>query len=290
MQTRKPEWLRKNRTLTHNTHRISELFTKHNLHSVCHEARCPNLQECYTRKIATFLLMGNICTRACRFCQIHTRRKPGPIDPQEPKNVAKVAKELGLRHVVLTSVTRDDLPDEGIAHFMETIQACREQMPEARIEILTPDFHANSELFAKLAETPPDIFNHNLETIERLQKHIRPFASYETSLKALTLAKKIFPNNALTKSGLMVGLGETDEEVLQACQDLADHGVSILTLGQYLRPSQKHEPVHRFVHPDQFALYKKEALQMGYKYVFSGPYVRSSYMADFQVNEAEKAS
>jgi len=223
--------------------------------------------------------MGNTCTRGCRFCHIKTRKNGIPLDPEEPQKVAQAAKELGLRHIVLTSVARDDLEDEGVSHFSQCIQACREVAPKVRVEILTPDFHAKKILIQRLCQTPPDIFNHNIETVERLQSSVRHRANYKTSLKTLSLVKQFSPNS-LIKSGIMVGLGETNQELLNCFQDLRKIGVDILTIGQYMRPSKRHLSVKRYVTPQAFNELRDQSLAMGFKMVFSGPYVRSSYMAD----------
>jgi lipoic acid synthetase len=247
------------------------------LNTVCEHARCPNRPECFQRGTATFLILGNRCTRQCRFCAVRNGT-PAPADPDEPRRVAELAAELGLRHVVVTSVSRDDLPDGGAGAFAATIRLIK-QRPEVTVEVLTPDFSGKTKALAAVLDAKPDVFNHNLETVERLQPLIRPQANYQRSLFVLLTAARALPRPGV-KSGLMVGLGETDAELFEALADLRTAGCELLTLGQYLAPSRRHLPVARFVSPDQFAAYREKALAMGFKAVAAGPLVRSSYQAE----------
>lgn len=248
------------------------------LHTVCESARCPNLGECWSKRTATFMILGDICTRNCGFCAIKVGR-PGPPDHEEPVRVAQTAAAMGLKHVVVTSVTRDDLPDQGAGHFVATIKALREYLPQATVEVLTPDFQGRSELVAAVVQARPEIFNHNLETVRRLTRHVRPQGRYERSLEVLRLAKE-HDQRIITKSGLMVGLGETPEEVVQAMQDLRAAEVDALTIGQYLRPTMRHLPVVEYIEPGQFDQYARVAEEMGFLYVASSPFTRSSYNAE----------
>ncbi len=245
------------------------------LYTVCQEARCPNLGDCFLRGTATFLILGDTCTRNCRFCAIK-KGKPLPPDEDEPQKVAQAARRLGLNHVVVTSVTRDDLPDGGASHFASTIRNIRALNPGATVEVLVPDFGGRFSSLKKVLEAKPDVFNHNVETVPRLYPLVRPEASYYRSLQLLKLAKEM---GALTKSGLMVGLGERREEVNSVMEDMRGVGVDILTLGQYLRPSRKQLEVREYLPPESFGVYKEEALRFGFHYVSSGPFVRSSYQA-----------
>ena len=245
--------------------------------TVCEQARCPNIGECFSQGTATFLLMGTVCTRNCRFCAIDSGR-PEPLDPDEPQRVAAAAAELGLEFVVVTSVTRDDLPDGGAKHFAQTIEAIHECLPEAGVEVLTPDFGGSDASLAQVLGAEPTVFNHNVETVPRLQSEIRPQADYERSLGLLASAHQIAPHITI-KSGLIVGMGETTDEIGQTITDLADVGVSILTIGQYLQPTRRHRPVSRYIPPDEFDLYQQWGEEAGLAYVLSGPFVRSSYHA-----------
>ncbi len=249
----------------------------HGVATVCEQARCPNIGECYNRDTATFLIMGTVCTRNCRFCAIDTGR-PQPLDPHEPQRVAEAAADLGLDFVVVTCVTRDDLPDGGASHFVATIEAIRERLPEAGIEVLTSDFGGDESALAQVLEAEPTVFNHNVETVRRLQPEVRPQADYDRSLQVLAAAHQLAPHIP-TKSGLIVGMGETAAEIKQTMADLAGVGVSILTIGQYLQPTRRHRPVSRYVPPDEFDLYEQWGRQAGLAYVLSGPFVRSSYHA-----------
>jgi len=248
------------------------------LNSVCEEARCPNLGECFSRGTATFMLLGDRCTRRCGYCSVGTA-KPLPPDRGEPERVARAAYRLGLRYVVLTSVNRDDLPDGGAAHFAATISAVRRALPEAGIEVLTPDFKGDRRALATVLGAEPTVFNHNIETVPRLFPHLRPQGRYRLSLETLAAAREIRPG-VPTKSGLMLGLGETDAEVLEVLADLRTSGVSIVTLGQYLRPTRDHEPVHRYVPPEAFSRLEQDAHRLGFPTVYAGVFVRSSYNAD----------
>jgi lipoic acid synthetase len=248
------------------------------LHTVCQSARCPNLGECFGRGTATFLILGNACTRDCRFCAME-HGPPAAPDPEEPRRVAEAAKRLGLRFVVITSVTRDDLPDGGAAHFAATLHSLRELLPRARVEVLVPDFGGRPEAVQTVVAARPEVFGHNVETVPRLYPEVRPQADYRRSLEVLRLAAELAPQ-VVTKSGLMVGLGEEDEEVLAVLRDLRAAGVSAVTIGQYLQPTRGHALVVEYVHPEVFAAYARQAREMGFSRVMSGPLVRSSYQAE----------
>ena len=278
---RKPAWIRAKSPSHPEVIRLKELLRENELHTVCEEASCPNLGECFTHGTATFLIMGNICTRRCPFCDI-AHGKPDPLDANEPKHLAKTIAAMNLKHVVVTSVDRDDLRDGGSTHFTQCIAEIRKQSPNTRIEILVPDFRGRMEVaLAELTKCPPDIFNHNLESIPRLYKAVRPGSDYQWSLDLIKRFQQLHPE-VPTKSGLMLGLGETLEEVQQVMQDLRDHGCRMLTLGQYLQPSRYHLAVERFVTPAEFDQLAIVAKQMGFEHVASGPMVRSSYHADLQ--------
>lgn len=274
---RKPPWLTVRPFAGESYRQVSGLLAGLGLHTVCQEANCPNRGECFNRGTAVFLLMGPTCTRNCRFCDVRPG-KPGVLDASEPERVAQAAERLQLRHVVITSVTRDDLPDGGAAHFAETIRQVRRQLPTSTIEVLTPDFQGSSDALATVMAAAPTIFNHNVETVPRLYPEIRPAARYARSLDVLRNAKHV--HHACTKSGLMVGLGETADELKQVFGDLADTGVSILTIGQYLAPSREHFPIIRYYEPREFAELEGWARASGIGTVVSGPLVRSSYLAD----------
>ena len=254
------------------------LLREKSLHTVCEEARCPNLGECFTRGTATFLLLGDRCTRRCSYCSVSTAR-PLPPDPAEPGRVAEAALRMGLRYVVLTSVDRDDLRDGGASHFAATVRAVRQALPDAGIEVLTPDFKGDREALLAVLEAEPEVFNHNIETVPRLFPRLRPQGRYRLSLDVLAAAKALRPGQA-TKSGLMVGLGETDEEVAPVLADLRAAGVDIVTIGQYLRPTRDHEPVDRYVTPETFRAFEDEARRIGFPTVYSGVFVRSSFNAE----------
>lgn len=247
------------------------------LHTVCESARCPNLPECWSKKTATFMILGDTCTRACGFCAIKVG-KPLTVDHEEPANVATVAKELGLKHVVVTSVARDDLADEGAGQFASTIQALHQELPEAIVEVLVPDFKGKRWCVQIVTDAKPEIFNHNVETVPRLQTIVRPQAKYERSLRVLSMAKELNPQ-IYTKSGVMLGLGETKEEVIGVLRDLRSIGVDAVTIGQYLRPTMRHLPVNEFIHPSVFKEYERIGNEMGFAFVASAPFVRSSYNA-----------
>jgi len=276
---RLPEWLRKPRTHFDAVHQLKSGLRSLNLHTVCESARCPNMHECFHRGTATFMILGNLCTRGCGFCSVPKSRHPGALDPDEPANVARMAEAMRLRHVVITSVNRDDLDDGGSEHFSTTVRAVRAALPEARVEVLTPDFQGDLAAVARVLDAGPDIYNHNLETVPRLYPQVRPQADYRQSLDVLRFAKAHRPVT-LTKSGAMLGLGETAEEVHQLIRDLRAAGVDVVTLGQYLQPTRRNLPVAEFVPPAQFEAYRDFGLSLGFKMVFSGPFVRSSYMAD----------
>jgi lipoyl synthase len=276
---RLPEWLRKPRTHFESVHHLKSEFRMLNLHTVCESARCPNMHECFHRGTATFMILGNLCTRGCGFCSVPKSAHPGALDPDEPANVARVAIAMQFRHVVITSVNRDDLADGGSGHFSMTVRAVCTALPEARVEVLTPDFRGDLTAVARVLDAGPHIFNHNMETVSRLYRRVRPQADYRQSLDVLKFAKNYRPA-ALVKSGAMLGLGETSEELHQLLRDLRATDVDIVTLGQYLQPTRRNLPVAEFVPPAQFDAYRDFGLSLGFKTVFSGPLVRSSYMAD----------
>lgn len=278
---RRPEWLKVRVRWGENARDVAQLMRAGALHTVCEEARCPNIGECWEHRTATFMILGRVCTRACRFCAV-TSGRPQGVDESEPDRVAEAVVHLGLRHVVVTSVARDDLPDGGASVFARTIRAIRERAPQTGVEVLIPDFAGNEEALATVVEARPDILNHNVETVRRLQKPVRLKATYERSLWVLRRAKEMDPS-LTTKSGLMLGVGETWEEILQTLRDLRGAGVSIVTIGQYLRPTLRHLPVQRYYTPAEFAALRDEGLAMGFGHVESGPLVRSSYHAHEQV-------
>lgn len=280
---RKPSWIRAKSPFHPNVNKLKSVLREQNLHTVCEEAACPNLGECFGKGTATFMIMGDICTRRCPFCDVGHGR-PNPLDENEPQHLAETIKAMGLSYVVITSVDRDDLRDGGSSHFVGCIERTRELNPDTEIEILVPDFRGRMDLALDIMNTaPPDVFNHNLETIPRLYKQCRPGSDYQWSLDLLKRFKQKHPSVA-TKSGLMLGLGETIEEVLEVMQDMREHNVEMLTLGQYLQPSKHHLAVQRYVTPAEFdALYEK-GMALGFKHVASGPMVRSSYHADLQAH------
>jgi lipoic acid synthetase len=278
---RKPDWIRVRIPASTEVSRIKGIMRRRKLASVCEEASCPNLPECFGHGTATFMIMGEICTRRCPFCDV-AHGKPNPLDLEEPRQLAEAVAEMGLKYVVVTSVDRDDLKDSGAQHFVECIREIRSHNPETRVEILVPDFRGRMETaIDKLSGEPPDVFNHNLETVPRLYKKARPGANYEWSLKLLKEYKALNPG-VPTKSGLMVGLGEEIDEVIEVMRDLRRHDVDMLTIGQYLQPSKDHLAVDRFVHPDEFARLQQLGEEMGFSQTASGPLVRSSYHADLQ--------
>lgn len=276
--SQRPPWLRVRAPTGENYKKLKTLMEEKRLHTVCSSASCPNMGECWELKTATFMILGNICTRACRFCDVNSYSRPKPVDPDEPNRLAETTMLLGLRHVVITSVTRDDLPDGGAFQFAKCLHAIRARDAGISLEVLTPDFLGKTELVDVVLEAMPDVFNHNVETVERLTPKIRSGGLYRRSLEVLRYVKQQAPMRR-TKSGIMLGLGETDEEAKQTLADMRAHGVDILTIGQYLRPSAWHHPVDRYVHPDVFAKLKTFAYHLGFAHVESGPLVRSSYHA-----------
>ena len=278
---RKPSWIRAKVPSGPRVNEIKKALRQHGLYSVCEEAACPNLGECFNNGTATFMIMGDICTRRCPFCDV-AHGKPNALDEDEPQKLADTIQDMKLSYVVITSVDRDDLRDGGANHFAACIQAVQEKNPNIQIEVLVPDFRGRMDVAIEiLAKTPPDVFNHNLESIPRLYKKIRPGSDYQWSLSLLQRYKEACPNVA-TKSGLMLGLGETTEEILAVMRDLREHGCNMLTLGQYLQPSPDHLAVERYVTPDEFEEFARLGLEMGFSHVASGPMVRSSYHADQQ--------
>ncbi len=270
---------------------VRELIHGQRLHTICEEARCPNIAECWGRGTATFQILGDTCTRACRYCFVHSGKPDGPPDPLEPLRLAQVASRMELTHVVVTSVDRDDLPDKGAGHYAATIRALKRKLPAASVEVLTPDFLGYEEeaLAIVLAERP-EVFNHNIETVRRLHRRMRGAkASYDKALWLLARAKEIAGYPVMTKSGIIVGLGETNEEVVETMRDLRAHGVDVVTIGQYLQPSPQHAKIDRWVHPDEFRFLQEQGEALGFGSVFSGPLVRSSYRADEQRHAAAAA-
>lgn len=274
---KKPDWLRLRFSTDTGFGPVRKLLNEKSLHTVCRSAMCPNLQECWSKGTATFLLLGNVCTRNCRFCAVDKRSKPSPPDPEEPLKIAEAVREMGLRYVVLTSVNRDDLPDGGARHWKATVEIVRKYNPGVEVECLIPDFLGNSEALDLVLETAPEVLNHNIETVPRLYSSVRPEADYRASLLLLRRARTRF--GLRTKSGMMVGMGETTDEVTASLQDLLDHGCQMVTIGQYLRPSVSHLPVDRYVTPGEFDMFREKAEAMGFRNVQSGPFVRSSYHA-----------
>ncbi len=282
----KPEWIRVRAASPGSRfHTIKQILRENNLHTVCEEASCPNIGECFGKGTATFMILGDLCTRRCPFCDVAHGRPLAP-DPEEPEHLARTIAELALSYVVITSVDRDDLKDGGARHFVDCIRAVRARSPATRIEILVPDFRGRLErALGVLDEALPDVMNHNLETVPRLYRRARPGGNYEHSLKLLKDFKTLHPH-VPTKSGLMVGLGETDEEIMEVMRDLRAHDVDMLTIGQYLQPSPAHLPVERYVHPETFAMFGREAARLGFTHAAVGPMVRSSYHADRQAHAA----
>ena len=281
---KKPEWIRvKAGSPTTRFYEIKDILRTNKLVTVCEEASCPNIGECFGKGTATFMIMGDKCTRRCPFCDVGHGR-PDPLDADEPVNLAKTIAQLRLKYVVITSVDRDDLRDGGAGHFVECIRKTRELSPDTTIEVLVPDFRGRDDRALEILKAaPPDVMNHNLETVPRLYKEARPGSDYAFSLNLLKKFKALFPQ-VPTKSGLMVGLGETDEEILQTMQDMRDHGIDMLTIGQYLAPSGHHLPVRRYVHPDTFKMFEAKAYEMGFTHAAVGAMVRSSYHADQQAH------
>jgi lipoic acid synthetase len=287
---RRPEWMKvRAPSADSRYYDVRKLIHGAGLHTICEEARCPNIGECWGRGTATFQILGDTCTRACRYCYVHSGKPDGPPDPLEPLRLAQTAARMDLKHVVVTSVDRDDLPDCGAGHYAATIRALKRKVPAASVEVLTPDFLGVEEeaLRVVLAERP-DVFNHNIETVRRLHPRMRGAkASYDTALWLLGRAKELASYPVLTKSGVIVGLGETNDEVVETMRDLRAHGVDVVTIGQYLQPSAQHAKIDRWVHPDEFRWFRERGEALGFGSVFSGPLVRSSYRADEQRHAAE---
>ncbi|GCE13333.1 lipoyl synthase [Tengunoibacter tsumagoiensis] len=283
---RRPEWLRIKAPKGENYQNLKTLMRGQSLHTVCEEARCPNIGECWSHKTATFMILGSVCTRSCGFCAVDTGRPLG-LDWEEPKRVAEAVQQMGLRYAVVTSVNRDELKDGGAGVFASTIRWIKRLNPECKVEVLTPDFKGVREALQVVIDAKPAVFNHNVETIPRLYRTVRPQAVYERSLQVLKWSKEMNPAIA-TKSGFMLGLGETTDEVLQVMRDMREHDVDILTIGQYLRPSFKHLPIQRYVPREEFEALKIEGQKMGFRHVASGPFVRSSYHAHEQADDATR--
>lgn len=273
----KPGWLRKRLPTGKITKRIEENLLRNNLHTICQEGCCPNQGECFAKGVAAFLIMGNVCTRNCRFCAVASG-KPTPLDPGEPERLADEINGMGIRFAVITSVTRDDLPDGGANRFVEVIHAIRERCPEVGIEVLIPDFNGLPSAVRSIVDAGPEVINHNVETVSRLYPEVRPQANYDQSVGVIRMVKKM-DEYMVTKSGIMLGLGETTKEVIMLMADLIRAGCDILTIGQYLCPSENHHPVAEYVRPERFDEYKKIGMKMGFRDVASGPFVRSSYQA-----------
>lgn len=291
-EPRLPHWLRKSQTHFEALHRLKTELRVRRLHTVCESARCPNIHECFSRGAATFMILGNICTRGCGFCSVpkgSPAKREFVLDPAEPSHVAEMAALLKLRYVVITSVNRDDLPDGGSRHFAEAVFQVREALPTAQVEVLTPDFCGDLDAVARVLDAGPHVFNHNMETVRRLYARVRPQADYEQSLRVLRFAKCYSPET-LTKSGLMVGLGESRSEVEELLRDILSAGAGVATIGQYLQPTRRNLRVAEFVPPAQFDAYRDYGLLIGFKMVFSGPFVRSSYMADRVSEQAAQAN
>jgi lipoic acid synthetase len=287
-RARLPEWLRKPETHFPAVTELKRDLRRLNLHTVCESARCPNIHECFNRGAATFMILGNLCTRGCGFCSVpkgSAAKREFTLDPDEPANVARMAAQMKLHYVVITSVNRDDLPDGGSHHFAETVREVRRSLPHARVEVLTPDFCGDLAAVARVLDAGPHVFNHNMETVPRLYRRVRPQADYRQSLQVLQFAKAHRPG-VLTKSGLMVGLGEEHSEITAVLDDLIAYSVDVATIGQYLQPTRRNLPVERFVTPAEFDSYRAYGLSAGLKMVFSGPFVRSSYMAEHVSDEA----
>lgn len=282
---KKPDWLKIRLHRTAEYAEVRHIVEQHNLHTICSSGRCPNQAECWSRRTATFMILGDICTRGCRFCATQTGRPLAP-DPMEPAQVAESVRLMQLRYVVLTSVTRDDLDDGGARHWAATVEAIRQENPDAAIELLIPDLDAKHELIDIVLASKADIVGHNIETVERLTPEVRSRAKYRTSLETLRYMSSC---GVVTKSGIMVGLGETDDEVIATLSDLRDAGVRIVTLGQYLRPSLEHYPVAAYITPEKFDWYRQRAMEMGFDYCASAPLVRSSYLAEEALKSVHKA-
>ncbi len=291
LRPRLPEWARKSPTHFESLHRLKTDLRRLNLHTVCESARCPNMHECFHRGAATFMILGNLCTRGCGFCSVpkgNPAKQDMRLDENEPANVARMAAEMKLRYVVITSVNRDDLADGGSHHFSETVRQVRRALPEARVEVLIPDFCGDLDAVKRVLDSGLHVFNHNMETVARLYRKVRPQADYHQSLRVLAFARKHRPD-VLTKSGFMAGLGESGGEVQALLRDLRQAGVDVATIGQYLQPTRRNLPVAEYVAPAQFGAYRDYGLSIGFRMVFSGPLVRSSYMADLVNDEALRA-
>jgi lipoic acid synthetase len=288
---RLPEWLRKHQSHFESVQRLKNDLRRLKLHTVCESARCPNIHECFHRGAATFMILGNLCTRGCTFCSVpkgSPAKREFALDPEEPANVARMARAMKLRYVVITSVNRDDLADGGSHHFAATVREVRAALPEARVEVLTPDFCGDLAAVARVLDAGPHVFNHNMETVAALYRKVRPQADYQQSLEVLRFAKRYRPE-ALTKSGLMVGLGETPGQVEDLLRDIRAHGADVATIGQYLQPTRRNLKVAEYVTPARFDAWRDFGLALGFKAVFAGPFVRSSYMADLVSEEAVRA-
>ena len=285
---RLPEWIREKRINLRGLHEMKSMLREQSLHSVCESLACPNRTECFSRGTATFMILGDICTRSCGFCNVTTGRPYAPPSALEPRSVAETAKRMGLRHVVVTSVTRDDLADGGAQQFAETIHELRRALPNAAVEVLTPDFRGNRDAIRIVADAKPDYFNHNVETVPRLYDYVRPGSRFERSVAFLAEVKRIDPA-IVTKSGLMLGLGERRDEVIDVMTRLHDAGCEILTIGQYLQPKREKLDVVEYIHPAVFEEYRVIGEDLGFAAVFSGPFVRSSYMADLVAHESKRA-
>jgi lipoic acid synthetase len=286
---RRPEWMKVRAPSADSRYaEVKQLIHGNGLHTICEEARCPNIAECWGRGTATFQILGDTCTRACRYCYVHSGKPDGPPDPLEPLRLAASADRMGLKHVVVTSVDRDDLEDRGAAHYAATIRALKAKLPDASVEVLTPDFlDREEESLRTVLAARPEVFNHNIETVRRLHARMRGAkASYDKALWLLERAKELADYPVLTKSGIIVGLGETNDEVVDTMRDLRAHGVDVVTIGQYLQPSAKHATIDRWVHPDEFRWFREQGEALGFGSVFSGPLVRSSYRADEQRHAA----
>lgn len=281
-----PAWIRERKVKLSGLHELKKLMRTRGLHTVCEEARCPNRSECFERKTATFLVAGDVCTRACGFCNV-TSGRPAPLDPEEPANVARAVAEMGLEHVVITSVDRDDLPDGGAAHWVRVVEAVKALEPRRAVEVLTPDFQGDAAAIDLVADARPDVFNHNVETVPRLYPTVRPKAVFKRSVALLARVKERQPGT-VTKSGLMLGLGEEDAEVLEVFRALRAAGVDVVTVGQYLRPAAWNLPVVSYATPERFEALREAGEAMGFAYVFAGPFVRSSYRAEEALAESSR--
>jgi lipoic acid synthetase len=287
---RRPEWIKVRAPSADSRYfEVRELLHGQRLNTICEEARCPNIAECWGRGTATFQILGDTCTRACRYCYVHSGKPDAPPDPLEPFRLAQAAAQMGLKHVVVTSVDRDDVSDRGAGHYAATIRALKKKLPEASVEVLTPDFlGVEEEALATVLAARPEVFNHNIETVRRLHRRMRGAkASYDKALWLLQRAKELAEYPVLTKSGIIVGLGETNDEVVETMRDLRAHRVDVVTIGQYLQPSSRHATIDRWVHPDEFRWFREQGEALGFGSVFSGPLVRSSYRADEQRHAAE---